>query len=623
MTVIRCFITWKDLLINDAVEVPARASRRHRPLGGGTGEVVRLLSDSPVSSRDSDYFGYSTFAGALAEIIDNEATDTPLTVALSAPWGAGKTSVATMIEADLTRAIAQRGGERGRIVCWFNAWEHNDAHHLGASLAAQVARTANCHRQRWRRVLEPLPAAMLSPQNRWRRVFVTLLATVAAAAILVIADPTRQFVEGTLQVRPAVVGGAGSLLWLGLMTWRGLFSTASNAARFVDDPASEAARGSMSEVKEQLGRLIDQATRGGRLLIFVDDLDRCRASRAVEIFEVCSQLLAHPGVVTVLLADMETLAHAATVAYGSEVGSTEQDMGRRYLEKLVQIELDLPPPNGPDMKLLLRGAPPVGATEETVAENERQRRRFLNPGRVAGFAAYAASTILIVTVLLEIVFSPGDGTFVATRVLVTIAIGLAFIALVANLLRLRDRRRRRDVRRRVESVLTGEGNAPTEHTESLVRAAAGEEKLEAYAGQVAESLRTVRSPEVEAVEAFIAEHPPRFPRSAKRMLNHARLLTKIARDREMFGGSPALTPDHLGKWIVLGERWPELAELIGDRPPTAGDDRGLLDLYIAPEGANANTVDRELDDLLKAPPELTPVIDRLIHFKPAEAPQAR
>jgi hypothetical protein len=81
------------------------------------------------------------------------------------------------------------------------------------------------------------------------------------------------------------VGGLGwlGLILIGVLVWRGVFSAARDAARFVDDPKSEAARGSMTQVKTRLRQLIRRATRGGRMVIFVDDLERCRAARAVEI----------------------------------------------------------------------------------------------------------------------------------------------------------------------------------------------------------------------------------------------------------------------------------------------------------------------------------------------------
>lgn len=104
------------------------------------------------------------------------------------------------------------------------------------------------------------------------------------------------------------------------------------------------------------------------------------------------------------------------------------------------------------------------------------------------------------------------------------------------------------------------------------------------------------------------------------MLNHGRLLTKIARDRRMFGGTPELTPTHLGKWIVLGVRWPELAERLGAQPSEmariealAGDDTKLAEALPAQSAAAF----AQLAEILRGPPELGPVVDRLVHFEPA------
>jgi hypothetical protein len=67
-----------------------------------------------------------------------------------------------MIERRLTAWTALRKGDRPNVVCWFNAWMHDDAPHLGAAMAASVATTINRDRPWWRRASEPLPAAMLS-----------------------------------------------------------------------------------------------------------------------------------------------------------------------------------------------------------------------------------------------------------------------------------------------------------------------------------------------------------------------------------------------------------------------------------------------------------------------------
>ncbi|MCA1681126.1 MAG: KAP family NTPase, partial [Actinobacteria bacterium] len=222
---------------------------------------VAILSDAPLDDANRDYFGFRVYAEAIASVIDNDLTDTPLTIAVSAPWGGGKTSVAKMVRHRLAERTASRGQDRPVLACWFDAWMHNDAPHLGAALATAVARTTNCARPMWRRLLNPLPVAMLGPQERTRRrVLIGFVAAIVATVVVVI-TPLNERVSVLLgHDLPKNVDTTGPLLTsllLALGVARSVFRAAEDAAQFVDDPRSEAARGSMARVREQLGSLID------------------------------------------------------------------------------------------------------------------------------------------------------------------------------------------------------------------------------------------------------------------------------------------------------------------------------------------------------------------------------
>ena len=335
---------------------------------------VAILSDAPLGGLSLDYFGFSVYAEAIASLIDNDLTETPLTMAVSAPWGGGKTSVARMVRQRLDERTASRRNNRPVLACWFDAWMHVDAEHLGAALAGAVARTADHARPRWRRMLNPVPAAMLGPQERWRRRMTIALLAALLAALVVLVGPWSDNAAELLGIEHAAgLGALGPLLTSALLAVgvaRLAFRAADDAARFIDDPRSEAARGSMAQVREQLGRLIRQARRGGRLVIYVDDLERCTPERALEVCEVASQLLSHEGVVTLLLADMDTIAAAADAHYLAQDGD-HRGTGRAFLEKIVQVQVALPPPHRDHIRRLLRGDPPAkvfaGSLVPTVA----------------------------------------------------------------------------------------------------------------------------------------------------------------------------------------------------------------------------------------------------------------
>src|SRR5262249_888642 len=132
---------------------------------------LHVLSDQPLGADvgdAEDRLGFTAYADAVAGIIDNPKTGTPLTIAISAPWGAGKSTLAAMIRRRLTSKPAA-GGSRRHVPCRFNAWMHDDAKTLGAAFAAEVARAANLHRPLYRRVIQPLPLGLAGPADRWRQ----------------------------------------------------------------------------------------------------------------------------------------------------------------------------------------------------------------------------------------------------------------------------------------------------------------------------------------------------------------------------------------------------------------------------------------------------------------------
>src|SRR6266540_340400 len=88
----------------------------------------------------------------------------------------------------------------------------------------------------------------------------------------------------------------------------------------------------------------------------------------------------------------------------------------------------------------------------------------------------------------------------------------------------------------------------------------------ALAGQRLERFVTDESVLREQAESKILEFLPSMPRNAKRLINHLRLLLVVASERKMLGGTPPLEPAHLGKWIVLLERWPELGSAVRADP---------------------------------------------------------
>jgi hypothetical protein len=79
--------------------------------------------------------------------------------------------------------------------------------------------------------------------------------------------------------------------------------------------------------------LADLATEKGRLIVIVDELDRCRPDYALRLLEVMKHAFGTAGVHFVLGVNLAELAHCVRVVYGQGFD------GERYLQRFVQVEM--------------------------------------------------------------------------------------------------------------------------------------------------------------------------------------------------------------------------------------------------------------------------------------------
>lgn len=121
---------------------------------------------------------------------------------------------------------------------------------------------------------------------------------------------------------------------------------------------------------------------------------------------------------------------------------------------------------------------------------------------------------------------------------------------------------------------------------------------------------------------LIVDYLQPLPRNAKRVLNRFRVSLLIAHTRGLLTSESGITTKQLGKWLVLGERWPQLrtallpapeqiTELENTSRRTDKQDpfwrtlRPLAPLYIG---------DEDLRRFMQSEPALGSVLPRLVHY---------
>jgi hypothetical protein len=349
------------------------------------------LGDHPIARVADDKLDFADYAVALANLVDNPATETPLTLAVHAAWGVGKSSLGKMIQDRLgdKPAARPRGMEWQPMaphrIFWFNAWRHDEADSLVTAFVAELARDCFRHSSLLSRMCRPLPKAMRTRSmavwaNAWQ-LFLFLLGTVVVCIMLYLLLRSQNFtglwtwleidLTKSQDVIKLITGSSVVAGLLKLINWA--LSVRSSIEQFVADPKEAAAKGLIGDTREYLAALVRRSIpEGSRLIIFIDDIERCRGSGGVDLLEAINQLLMqHEAgqsslpIVVIVLGDIDLVALAAGNKYkdiaeysafidpisGLAASLSPEDAkkaaiyhhGRRHLQKIVQLRFNLIP----------------------------------------------------------------------------------------------------------------------------------------------------------------------------------------------------------------------------------------------------------------------------------------
>ena len=92
-------------------------------------------------------------------------------------------------------------------------------------------------------------------------------------------------------------------------------------------------------MQEQVAEFLESllAERGNRLVIFIDELDRCNPAFAIKLLERIKHYFSNSRITFVFSVNVVELQHAIRNHYGSEFDAS------RYLDRFFDLRIDLPP----------------------------------------------------------------------------------------------------------------------------------------------------------------------------------------------------------------------------------------------------------------------------------------
>lgn len=329
------------------------------------------------NETDIDLLGFDQLVDAGVELVKTDAL-LPVTIGVFGDWGSGKSSVMKMMH--------QRLAADANYVCvTFSPWQHEDYADVKASLMVAVMTALRDQQSAWDK-LEGASSAQarglwekLRGRINWFRAAGFLAKGVGAVAVATNGDPSAiPLAIGSLgdlaqMLKPEDLGRAVEQVE---ETSRQVFDGGSNSS---NEPIEQG----ISEFRSDFGALLEELDIRA-LVVFIDDLDRCLPPNIVDTFEAIRLFLAVPKTAFVIGADERIVRHAIATRYPT-LSDQAPNIGRDYLEKIVQIPLRIPPITAPETEtyLNLLGCqtylPAKNDYDTLVAAAQQNRRAQMTP----------------------------------------------------------------------------------------------------------------------------------------------------------------------------------------------------------------------------------------------------
>jgi len=229
-----------------------------------------------------------------------ESLDSPFVLSLNSPWGTGKTTFTRLWVAHLRKSA--------KSVVYFNAWETDFSE-------------------------DPLLAFLGEIDEDFQKFLGHSDASAAAweKAKIVGSKIARRSVPAILKIATAGILDAKDLVE----------EQAAEVLAGLSEDSIEAylsQKSAIAEFKESVAAAITRSDGSGPIVIFVDELDRCRPTYAIALLERIKNIFDVSGLVFVLSVDLEQLAHSIEAVYGQNFDA------REYLKRFIDIDYSLSPP---------------------------------------------------------------------------------------------------------------------------------------------------------------------------------------------------------------------------------------------------------------------------------------
>ena len=257
---------------------------------------ARKISIDPSNPYENDAMSRESDIENISVLLRN--IKSPIVLSIDAPWGFGKTTFLEMLHADLKK------NQCGCVL--FSAWETDFASEPLLAFLGEINQE-----------ISNLIGNDPGKSEAWSKV------KDAGSHIIKKGIPAivRLGTAGVIDINPALGEEISNL-------------SGSLSEDLIEQYSKN--KGAIAEFKSNLKDVLqDEGEEFKNLYIFIDELDRCRPTYALELLERIKHLFDIEGLIFVLALDANQLSHSIKAVYGSEFDS------KGYLKRFIDIEYSL------------------------------------------------------------------------------------------------------------------------------------------------------------------------------------------------------------------------------------------------------------------------------------------
>lgn len=367
-------------------------------------QVEKSLAESMAVNdqpQGADELGFQDYASAFAEMVTNPNVQPPLTIGIYGPWGTGKTFLMQKISQEVAaitertqaevqkrrpRQVSDKPQPTPVLYIEFDAWAYNSSDVLWAGLVQQIFKTIEDQLGRFGKIRLTIARNLQREGRQMLRQSLYLVLFVLALTIplyLILRqlnyDKLAELVP-FLSLPVLVRAGRDLANLLATPQSRQMASVLASSRQYqrqrqlIESALQGKDRTMLARVYNDMDKMLEALDPNTRLMVFIDDLDRCNPERVVDVLEAMNLLLAFKQFIVFLAVDTRVVASVIEASYGDALRRAGIS-GYEYLDKIVQLPFSIPKPRQRDVLNYLNTLieAPAGEADEALFASSREK----------------------------------------------------------------------------------------------------------------------------------------------------------------------------------------------------------------------------------------------------------